>query len=126
MRAMTALLMILWLPLQGFAAVAMPFCQHAMQGRTAGTAVADPHARHAAHQHHQPTSAKDAQPPHDSGALFACNDCGVCHLACTPAAPLSVLCMNSDATYAYSERIPALPPLFIPEQLHRPPLAVRA
>ena len=29
-RLMLTVLMILWLPLQGFAAVAMPFCKHAL------------------------------------------------------------------------------------------------
>jgi hypothetical protein len=123
MRSTIALLMMLWLPLQGFAAVAMPFCQHAMQGTMAGAQL---DARHAAHQHHQPGAMDSSQPTHSGGALFACNDCGVCHLACTPAAPSSVLRMNSDATYAYTDRIPALPSLFIPEQLHPPPLTARA
>jgi len=126
MRAMIALLLMLWLPLQGFAAVAMPFCQHAMRGSIASGSVADPQAQHTAHDHHQAARASMTDAQHTSdGALLACNDCGACHLACTPTAPSSTPAVDSDATYAYGGRNPALPPLFIPEQPHHPPLPAR-
>jgi len=122
MRSTIALLMILWLPLHGFAAVAMPFCQHA---NASGNA-AEPHAQHGGHDHHQAATASPTGAQHASSGLLACNDCGACHLACTPAAPSSALAVDSGATYAYSERSAALPPLFIPEQPHHPPLFAHA
>lgn len=123
MRSIIALLMMLWLPLQGFTAVAMPFCEHAMHGSAATESGADAHAGHGHHTGNPPTT--DAHHI-GGGALFACNDCGVCHLACTPAAPSSTPGVDSDCTYAYSQRAPARPPLFIPEQPKHPPLSVRA
>jgi hypothetical protein len=128
-RTLLALLMILWLPVQGYAAIAMPFCEHAMHAASAGHASmqgggpgndALEHAHHGAvwsSEHASPTG-----PDHHSTAVD-CNDCGACHLACSPAAPP----VQHELAPAQRERFalvsPALPPLFVPEQPKRPPLA---
>lgn len=126
MRSLISVLMILWLPLQGFAAVAMPFCEHAMHRAPAGMdAGANAHQHHAVHQSH--ALAGDASDQHGhSGTALDCKDCGACHLACTPAAPAHAPAVHLDASYAYSERAPALAPLFIPDQPHHPPLFAHA
>jgi hypothetical protein len=129
-RPIVALLMILWLPLQGVAAVAMPFCKHAFAppasaGATAQTNLHDgtQHAHHghsgsSSHQHDAAdTGAQDRE---DSG--LACNDCGACHLACSPAAPASSAIVGAIDAEGFVQSSPTLPKLFIPEQRNRPPL----
>jgi hypothetical protein len=133
-RTLLALLMILWLPVQGYAAIAMPFCEHAMHGAPVGhisvaavQGVGDGNTRD--HAHHSAVSSSEHASPagnhHDSPAAD-CNDCGACHLACSPAVPP----VRHDLAPAQRERFalasPAVPPLFVPEQPKRPPLAAVA
>jgi hypothetical protein len=122
MRGPIALLMMLWLPLQGLAAVAMPFCQHGMHGQAVTNSEAAPHAHHA----HVVGTTPASPQPHGGNGGFDCNDCGVCHLACTPAAPSDSLAIHLVAGHLYGE--PALwsAPWFIPEPPHHPPLRVLA
>jgi ferredoxin len=136
-RSLLAALMILWLPLQGFAAVAMPFCKHGFHASAsehmtaqslvhAGTqhvhrsaqSTSDSHQHHAAHAgtHDQGGS---------SGSL-ACNDCGACHLACSPAAPTSASAVEPVGAQSFTQFSPTFPPLFVPEQRTPPPLAAIA
>lgn len=128
-RSLIAVLMVLWLPLQGFAAVAMPFCKHAMHG-TQSIAPGHGHPGQQAvaeHAHHRAaaTSEHGTPPsPHTHGSVgLDCNDCGACHLACAPAvlpAQKDLLVVSGEH---YPEVSPSVPPLFIPEQHKRPPLA---
>jgi uncharacterized protein involved in copper resistance len=130
-KTVIAVLISLWLPVQGYGAIAMPFCQqHGMA--SAGVAHAEPpqehhagHSDHVAH-HHSPTDpARISHAEHagsDVTSGLACNDCGACHLACAPAisAIAPVIVLTGDAVL---ESSPAdSPRFFYPEQLQRPPL----
>jgi hypothetical protein len=129
--------MILWLPLQGFAALAMPFCQHGSHA-PAHTQVAARTHEHASpqHAHHsggnnlgsEQSNVKGAAARDDdtSPASLACNDCGACHLACSPAAPVSQPVLGATRADCFAQSGATLPPLFIPEQGHPPPLAAIA
>lgn len=130
-RSLIAVLIVLWLPLQGFAAVTMPFCKHAMHGPQSIVA-GDGHLGEQAvadHAHHRAAvTADDAAPgTHHQGSIgLDCNDCGACHLACAPAvlpAQPAVLAVGGEH---YTPVSPSFPPLFVPEQRNRPPLAAVA
>jgi len=136
-RALVSLLMMLWLPVQGVAAFAMPFCEHGFQPLASTGVTAQPsvhgsaqHAHHgeqsssSSHQHHAAdvgTHDRDGSP---NG--LACNDCGACHLACSPAVPASPAAVEAVGGQNFVQSSPTLPPLFIPEQRNRPPLAAIA
>jgi len=118
--------MILWLPLQGYAALAMPFCKHGfhmsehataqspVQVHTGAQGILDSR-QHAAHASlHQHGGAPDS---------LVCNDCGVCHLACSPTAPASPAAVEPIGAESFVQFSPMLPPLFVPEQRTPPPLA---
>jgi hypothetical protein len=110
MRSLALLLLLIWLPFQGVAAAAMPFCKH--QQVPAG--LADQHAGH-----HDP-----GHEMADHGAApGGCDDCGVCQLACAPAVPSqSTLAAITPDTEHVAFECGALPP-FVPDLLHPPPLA---
>jgi hypothetical protein len=130
-KTVIAVLISLWLPVQGYGAIAMPFCQqHGMAA--AGPAHGEPsqehHAGQSAHKahHHLPSDqAKISHAEHagsDVTGGLACNNCGACHLACAPAisAIAPVVVLTGDSVF---ESSPADPPhFFYPEQLQRPPL----
>jgi hypothetical protein len=117
------LLMSLWLPLQGVAAVVMPFCKHSL---VAGTEIS--HAAHETtangehsghHGHHH-----DGQSSGDGGksAASACDDCGHCHLSCASTLPAAELRTSVTAIAAGPYSIqPALAGI-VPHHLKRPPL----
>jgi ferredoxin len=126
-------LISLWLPVQGYGAIAMPFCQqHGMAkaetAYPAGTSQEhhDAHPGHMAH-HASPNDAAEiglSEPGgEDVTSGLACNNCGACHLACSPAipaiAPVAALIGEPvlDSSRADSPRF------FYPEQLQRPPLS---
>lgn len=79
-RKLVAVLMLLWLPLSGGSALAASISMQLQHGGCAETVAMQSKAHEdmaAHHQHHEQAPATtDTQ---DS----ACNDCGVCHLACT-------------------------------------------
>lgn len=125
------MLIALWLPLQGYGAVAMPFCEHGPAMPDSSVAVSahagtqDGHHGHhgVPHRDHEgdPQSASSDNST-DKHADLGCNDCGACQLAC---APLIV----STVTHFASTGSPVYVPLPIasltsisPEQLQRPPL----
>ena len=136
-RSILTATMIMWLPLQGFAAVAMPFCQHGFRA-SASQRVTARSLMQAGMQrvHHgaQSTPESDQQHaahagmrhPHDSAGGLACNDCGVCHLACSPAALSSPSAIEPVGTQSFWQSSPTTPPLFVPEQRTPPPLAAVA
>ncbi|MGQ0579548.1 MAG: hypothetical protein ACT4PQ_11665 [Betaproteobacteria bacterium] len=123
-------LISLWLPLQGYGAVAMPFCQ---QHGMAGTGLADTsqkhHAGHSGHTVHDDSPSDAAAVSHaeqgssDVTSGLACNNCGACHLACAPAiaAIATVPLLIGDSVL---ESLPGdSPHTFYPERLQRPPLS---
>ena len=130
-RSILSVLIALWLPLQGYGAVAMPFCEHGPAMPDSSTAVTahmgtqDGHPGNTGVPHHEheadPQSASSDNST-DKHASLGCNDCGACQLAC---APLIV----SAVTYFANTGSPVYDPLPVaslisisPEQLQRPPL----
>lgn len=121
----------LWLPLQGYGAVAMPFCEHGPAMPDSSVAVSAHMGTQnghqgtsgvASHEHEADAQAASWGGSTDKHAGLGCNDCGACQLAC---APLIV----STLTYFATTGSPAYDPLpvasltsFSPEQLQRPPL----
>jgi hypothetical protein len=111
MRPLAILLLLIWLPLQGVAAAAVPFCDH-QPPPAAGPA--DQHAGHHDAGHGTP----------DHTALSgACDDCGVCHLACAPAVPSQTTLPGMCAATQHAVFESGTPPPFVPDLLQRPPLA---
>ncbi|HTT40521.1 MAG TPA: hypothetical protein VMH32_22935 [Burkholderiales bacterium] len=127
LRTIVTAFLALWLPLQGTAAVAMPFCDHTLGGNTQAMPQPD-------RSHHQ-GSASGALATHEHGAAaahdgrtgpasanLACNDCGVCHLACAPAAPAAGFVFAMPVLSAPLATDVALLAPFEPEQPQPPPL----
>jgi len=121
----------LWLPVQGYDAVAMPFCQQ--DGMAAdGTGLADSsqahHDAHAGHMAQNDSSADAAGNSHnehdDSGTTsgLACNNCGACHLACSPSLTALSPAITTTGSSVFSPTATDSPHSFFPEQLLRPPL----
>jgi hypothetical protein len=126
-RRFIVCLLLLWLPLQGLAALTMPFCRHAEQSsRSAATAhdvrVHDAHA-HAGHVH-DPRATLHAGAADAPGAgTLACNDCGACHLACAPAVPSHGLdAAASPPGTPQPGPTPSAPPAVVLDQPNPPPL----
>ena len=120
-RRVILFLAILWLPLQGVVAVAMPFCAHATGHESAPSGLqAD--QNHHVHVH---SPATDLHPGDDPGPTkhsdFGCNGCGVCHLACAPAVPTTTTLAFASVDSIYSHLYSTLVRLFIPEQPQPPP-----
>ncbi|HTS53006.1 MAG TPA: hypothetical protein VMH26_07015 [Burkholderiales bacterium] len=132
-RSVLSVLMILWLPLQGLAAHTMPFCKHGHRtppARVTGPANVHPAAQQVhrdvvSNPHSQPHPAARAGTHRHGGPSgdLACDDCDVCELACSPAAPASPNAVEPAGAQAFTRFSPTLPPLFVPEQRNRPPLA---
>ena len=129
-----ALFLMLWLPLHGVAAVAMPFCS---QPHPADGPRQDAGAQHEHHHHSEraatakpadPSASKHVIATHASHAggdapHLQCDGCGPCHLACSPMVGVTV----SPLVFAGSQQHPplaqAFPPAHAFEQPHPPPLA---
>lgn len=119
-RLITRLLlafMLVWLPLQGYASEAMPFCLH--QHEAASTpATVDQHA--GCHEH-------NTQGSHDqtlSKSSANCDDCFSCHLIVQPALITFQAELGMDDSRLFQRPMNRTFSLFFPEQLQRPPLAL--
>ena len=123
--------MALWLPTQGYGAVAMPFCQHSMAMPSVQPSDAEQSRHHDGHPGHMTqtdttdNSAGLSSVNHvngDGAGKLGCDNCGACHLACSPAisaiASVHLLAGNSALESAPADT----PHFFYPEQLQRPPL----
>lgn len=108
-KILVALLLLTTLPLQGYAAVAMPFCQHS----AAKSAQALDHSQHKDHA----AAHSDSQ-----AANPGCDDCAYCQACASPVLP--TIQRDSTATRgpAYHARGVVRFIGFTPEQPHRPPL----
>ena len=129
-RAIPSVLIALWLPLQGYGAVTMPFCEHGMgvaanaadSGHRGDHSIAHPGHGVAAQGHHATHHSVHSETATDKGSTLACNNCGACHLACSPlllSAPI-VLAVAETADFETKPSQSFLS--FSPEQLQRPPL----
>lgn len=137
-KSILVLLISLWLPVQGYGAVAMPFCAHGGAGSEAAATDTggdhNGHGGHGSHAGHEMASGDQHSAGHhgdtvataDQGSNLACNDCGACHLACSPAllSPVSVLAPRNTTVFDLPETLPLLS--FTPERLQRPPLSALA
>ena len=123
-RRLVLCLMIVWLPVQGFAAVAMPFCKHALGHSAAAQTAGDKHDHQKHHLHH----GAPGENAHDAGSSgLLCDDCGACHLACSSSiVPATVVIVLPAAQYTYYLSPPTSLYLFYPEQPSRPPLTAIA
>jgi len=119
----------LWLPMQGYGAVAMPFCEH-------GPAMADSSAAVPFHTHALDGDEGHANMPshdHEADHLLAsssdgyvglgCNDCGACQLACAPLIVSSVPNVAASGSPVYDPLPVEFPTSVSPKQLQRPPVA---
>lgn len=117
-RRLLAVLLLLWMPLQGIAAVTMPFCAHALSGH-AGAIEAAGAADHGA-QRSEHSAHHHSDEPHDG---LACNDCGACNLACAPAIPATLYIALDLPPVAFPSNYFVSLRLFDPELPLPPPLA---
>lgn len=123
MKLVLVLLMSLWLPLQGVAAVIMPFCKHSLanpdQPSAAHHAAPEDHAGHSGHH-----LGHDGQEADDSSGsmLTACDDCGHCHLSCAVSLPSPSLPGTVDISFPAPHILSILPHGIVPLLLNRPPL----
>jgi hypothetical protein len=125
-RTLIVLMMSLWLPVQGMAAVVMPFCKYSLV-TTEATAQAVKHSSehdaHAAHRHH----GDHGQATHDNDSsanpfVIACDDCGQCALSAAYTLPTAGFQASSVLIAVPPQSIsPALAGI-VPHRLNRPPL----
>lgn len=106
--------MLVWLPLQGYAAGAMPFCSHQHGATQSLTDVHEGcHSQHAsAHQ--------DTRVQHGG----ACDDCFSCHLIAQPALIAESLALGVENNRMFRPPSTIAFTLIFPEQPQHPPLAV--
>lgn len=121
----------LWLPLQGYGAVAMPFCEHgpAMPDASAAApAHTHAHAGHDGLSHHDHTAGSQAgsQLTADNPSPLGCNNCGACQLACAPLIVATVTHSATTGSPVYDPLPVASLTSVSPEQLQRPPLPALA
>ncbi len=119
MRRLIAILLMLWFPVQGWAALAMPFCQHSANAAVAVELAAPMNADHCQH-HVEQNDAADAK----ATSSLQCDQCTTCHLAHAPillhppvSLPAPVLAQRAESETAYYYQI-------FPEQPQRPPLSL--
>ena len=125
-RHLIVALLVAWLPFQGWAAAAMPFCpRHGMEIPDAATATP-------AHEHAQSTQGMlehcgvhlpGPQQRRDSG----CNGCSTCEFACSPSVPAHAVILEAGpAPQDYPPELLLSSYRFYPELPSRPPLAALA
>lgn len=121
----------LWLPLQGYGAVAMPFCVHGPAMPDSSAVVSahvgaqDGHQGHPGVPHHEHEADHQSASSHnstDKHANLGCNDCGVCQLACAPLIVSTVTHLATLGSPVYDPPPVASLISISPEQLQRPPL----
>lgn len=95
LRRFVALLLMAWLPFFSASALGMVTCPHTVEHDADSMAMeANPHTDHA----HQPAS-------HDPVQTYDCNQCGTCHICCSP----GLISALSDFTLP-AARIDSIPP----------------
>lgn len=107
--------LLLWLPLQGFAATGMTFCRH---DHSPPPAHAGMHDHHGVHDGHDCSHGQDSSP---ASPQTQCDDCGYCHICGAPALLPVPAGLNSGAGFSFKFAFDTHFPLFFPEQPQRPP-----
>jgi hypothetical protein len=112
--------LLLWLPLQGFAAASMSYCRHEHSPPPALHAgMHEQHGQHGGHDcgHDQNSSAS-------SSSHILCDDCGFCHLGAAPALLSTPVALSNEAGFSFKFSFDTRFSLFFPEQPQRPPHAL--
>jgi hypothetical protein len=120
-RKLILCVVLLWLPLQGFTAVAMPFCRSTTGHWSQPTE--REHEEQCPHQHG--AQGRDGTDRHAHAPMdVQCNDCGSCQLACAPAVPCKTVEIPtmSIRTLRFGES--NLNVRFIPDPPNPPPLSI--
>jgi hypothetical protein len=124
-KCIVSVLMALWLPINGYVALAMPFCQHGGADMSAHeTMSAVDHSGMAHHADPDSGAEHDAGPSvstDPTGSGLACNDCGVCHLACSPLLMSEAISFKPTGHNVFDVQVQPSPHSFSPEQPQRPP-----
>lgn len=107
--------MLLWLPLQGYAAQSMTSCQKHHNH----VQLAESTPQQGCHGQHHPDSHTQTLVK----ASLACDDCSSCHLIAQPALIVNPLSLVLDAVKPPQSLSEVSFLLFFPEQPQRPPLA---
>ncbi len=117
LRKLILAFLLLWLPLQGFAATGMSYCRHDHTPAPAHAAMHDQHAMAGGHDccHNQDASSAPQQ--------TSCDDCGYCHLGCAPALLPTAVGLTDGAGFSFKFSFDTRFPLIFPEQPQRPPYA---
>ena len=114
-RKFLLICLMLWLPLQGYAATTMPFCQQGTHDQKTH------HQMSAMAQDGQATNAGHDQ--HNGKANTACDGCTLCHMCSAMALPLFAAQAHIKPDNLYTIPAQAAFNPHFPEQLQRPPLA---
>lgn len=109
LKLLLVLLALAGLPLQGFAAATMAFCQH---GAPDASSQADAPQGHLG----------DAHPEHDKSGGAACGDCTPCHFCNALALSSASAALRGEAESVFVTRLTPPPDGFLPDQPRRPPL----
>jgi hypothetical protein len=117
LRLLPLLITALWLPLQAVAAVAMPFCRHAVEQAAAADAMA--------HEEHCPGHAMESAAvavPVAIDCAQDCDGCELCHLASAGYMPAAApAAARLPATRDFQARPVLASPSFISEPPQHPP-----
>lgn len=108
--------LLVWLPLQAYAAGSMSYCQRHHEHATTLAS-----AEHTVHMGcHAQAGATDLS----AKSLPGCDDCSSCHLFAQPALAVAVLTLQIDVVRTHQAPSASSFSLFFPEQPQRPPLAL--
>lgn len=109
--------LLVWLPLQAYAAGSMSYCQRHHEHAVADT---EPVAHMDCHDAH---GSADQSGNSIAKSVPACDDCSSCHLLAQPALAVAALTLGIDSVKARQVPLATSFSLFFPEQPQRPPLA---
>lgn len=113
-------LVLLWLPVQGFAAGFMPFACHKHDTASSALSQHDGH-HHESHAHHSHDQAES-----DDGLshALACDNCNLCQLCGALALPAAALKDHAPLSSGVDATMTPRLQSFIPALPHRPPRAL--
>ena len=116
LRKLILIFIMLWLPLQGYAATAMPFCQHNESGQQARHDM-----MHAAQddQHSHPSNDQ-----HTAKGGLPCDNCTMCHMCSAIVIPTIAVNLTITPDKHFDIPAPIRFSLVFPEQPQRPPLVL--
>lgn len=111
---------MLWFPVQGWAALAMPFCQHEANSVEMAEKHAPPVVEAGEHCMHH--SEQDPSTGKQTSAKAQCDHCTACHLAQVPMLVLPPVSLSGQVPAQRIETAAVFYYQLFPEQPQRPPL----